>query len=104
MAEEKLIQNDILEYLQGLNIGLFWQNDSFPIKGRRRKNRYRMNGVADILGCIDGEFVAIEVKSSTGRLSADQRDFASALKRAGGFFLVARSVEDVIQFLNRRGI
>ena len=52
-------------------------------------------GVPDILACSNGKFIGIEVKTATGRLRPDQIAFKEALELAGGFFILARSVEDV---------
>ena len=54
-------------------------------------------GISDIL-CVlrGGRFGAIEVKSATGRVSAAQQAFHDRVRAAGGWCLVARSVDDVI--------
>jgi hypothetical protein len=64
---EKQIENQILTFLR--NKGIFvWKNQSVgvfnPTRGRFMKssNPHHINGVADILGCIDGRMLAIEVK------------------------------------------
>lgn len=100
---EKEIQNQILDYLAFLNIGFFWQNDSVGIKGRKRENRFRPNGVADIVGIVSGQFICIEVKSATGKLSSSQKLFKSRFTDCGGHYLMARSVDDIKVFLKTGG-
>lgn len=65
-------------------------------KGRRHFVRFAFPGCADILGqTTDGRFLAIECKSRTGRLTADQKAFLDRVASAGGVSGVARSVDDV---------
>jgi hypothetical protein len=47
-----------------------------------------------------GVFVAIEVKSKSGKLSEQQVDFLAFIKNAGGFSGVARSIEDASEIVN----
>ncbi len=56
-------------------------------------------GVPDLLVCLDGIFVAIEVKSPRGRLSADQSEQLDKISAAGGVALVVRSVEELSKAL-----
>jgi len=58
------------------------------------------NGVPDILCCVDGTFVGIEVKTPTGRVAPVQKAHQQWIKDAGGYSLVARSWNDVEEFLN----
>lgn len=53
-------------------------------------------GGSDLIGWTkDGRFLAVEVKTATGRLSAQQDSFLQAVCKSGGVGIVARSVEDV---------
>ena len=58
-------------------------------------------GGADIIGIhhATGRFIAVEVKTPTGRVSKEQQTFIDAVKRAGGIAGVARSVEDALELL-----
>lgn len=51
-------------------------------------------GGADLIGCFRGRFVAIEVKTATGRQTPEQRTFEQLVHRKGGVYVVMRSVED----------
>lgn len=101
---EKEIQNEILEFLK--IIGVYcWPNQSVgifdPVKKiyRKSKSRHHLNGVSDILGIINGRFLAIEVKSATGQLSGEQRIFLARVNENGGIAFVARSVEQAAESL-----
>lgn len=60
---------------------------------------YGKAGVADILGCVDGLFVAIEVKrpgaysSPHDGLSGPQRNFLSNIDACGGYTAVIDSID-----------
>lgn len=57
-------------------------------------------GGADIIGIApDGRFLAVEVKTATGRVRPEQAKFLQAVKDAGGIAGVARSVEDALKLL-----
>ena len=98
-VSEKFLQNQIIEFLNSSTEGTFWQNDSIPVPGRKRHNRYRPNGVPDILGLIDGHAIGIEVKSPNGKLLKSQIEFSQRFMRAGGSYYVIRSMEDLSEVL-----
>ena len=50
----------------------------------------------DMVGQQVAVFTSIEVKSATGRLRPDQRQWMEAVQAAGGIAGVARSVEDAV--------
>lgn len=50
------------------------------------------------------QFVGLELKTATGRLSPEQIECHAAIRRAGGLVFVCRSVEDVESFLSGLGI
>lgn len=91
---EKPIQDAIVELLPALGV-FAWRNNT----GQRGGVRFGKRGSADILGCVSpsGRLVALEVKTAKGQQSEDQRAFEAAVKRAGGFYAVVRSVEDAIR-------
>lgn len=103
---EGLIKNAICAYLK-LQGNFIFLHDSVGIydpkinRFRMNNNRYRIKGVADILGIFKktGRMVAIEVKTKTGRLTPHQEEFLKAVKEHGGIAFVARSVDDVMKEL-----
>lgn len=99
MQPEKLIENQILVYLLSKQV-FCWKvktTATYDSKlGRYRKTSplYK-KGVADILGIYQGKPLAIEVKTQTGRLSPEQRDFLLEFSSQGGIAFIARSVDDI---------
>lgn len=58
-------------------------------------------GSSDTIGWTrDGLFAAVEVKTKTGRASADQIRFIEAVRRAGGVAGVARSDDEALRILD----
>lgn len=101
---EKIIENQIMHLLKLMGI-FAWKNNSVgvydPIKKiyRKQNGTYHMNGVSDILCIIEGRFVAIEVKTPTGKISPDQKMFILNVLKEGGVAFVARSRMDVFKNL-----
>jgi hypothetical protein len=55
-----------------------------------RKIKVGEDGTSDILACIAGRFIGIEVKfSDTDAQRKNQKSFQSALERAGGIYVLA---------------
>lgn len=100
---EKFLQNQIIEWLNANTDGMFWQNDSIGIRGRKRQNRYRPNGIADVLGVLDGQSIAIEVKTPKGKILQSQIVFAEKFRRSGGLYYVVRSFEDLSELVKANG-
>ena len=51
-------------------------------------NGYTKSGVPDVLACINGYFIGIEVKAQNGRISALQMHHIDLIRKAGGFAFV----------------
>jgi len=59
-------------------------------------------GSSDIVGIApDGRFLAIEVKTPTGRPTKEQLRFIEAVRNAGGIAGIARSVDEALQLIVR---
>jgi len=57
-------------------------------------------GSSDIVGIAPcGRFLAIEVKTSTGKATKEQRRFLAAVSGAGGIAGIARSVDDALNLI-----
>jgi len=98
---EKAIENQILHFLWKKKV-FAWKNQSTgifdPVKKiyRKSNNPFHIKGVSDILGILpDGRFLAIEVKSATGRASPEQKIFLEKINFYGGIGLVAKSIKEV---------
>jgi len=93
---EKHIQSQILEYLSIKGV-FHWRNNTGALKTESGGFiRFGAVGSADIFAVKKGTIYGIEVKNSKGKLSPAQIDFGGNLEKAGGIYIVARSVEDVI--------
>lgn len=79
MAQEKNFENKIKTYLK--NNGC-WYVKYFA-------NRMTKSGVPDILACVNGYFLAIEVKADKGKPSELQLWNREKIREAGGISLIA---------------
>lgn len=86
-------------------LGLAWNNNTGALKDKTdRLVRYGLPGSSDVIACIGGRFVGIEAKVGRDHQSAKQADFAAAVRRAGGIYILARSIDDVRNTLRLEGI
>ena len=83
---EQDIQRKILRYLNGLPECVAYKIAAGP---------YSMGGLPDVLCCYRGRMVAVEVKKTGGRTTAQQEARLAELRAAGGWAIVAFSVDDV---------
>lgn len=58
----------------------------------------------DMIGKPVAVFLAMEVKTTTGRVSEEQDNFIQAVRRAGGMAGVVRSVDEAIAVCNPLGM
>ena len=91
-----------------VNVGQAWAADSaihvangdMILKSARPFNTGVPQGFADLFGITDsGRFFAIEVKSPTGRVSSQQKQFIEHIRAKGGLAGVARSVDDAVKII-----
>jgi Holliday junction resolvase len=92
MAAEATLQTRIINYLNGAPD--VWHT-KIHNAGRGRR------GIPDIIACVAGVFLAIEVKGPDGRVSPDQNREIEALNRTGANTIVARRVDDVFEVIER---
>ena len=93
--QEKKYENEIKEYITNLG-GL-----CYKIHGG---DLYQETGIPDLLCCIKGLFFGIEVKDPGGKPSAIQLAQGARIKKAGGHFIIAKSVQDVEDYIRKEGI
>lgn len=74
-------------------LGMAWSNSTGALKNEGRMIRYGLPGSSDILACINGRMIGIEAKVGRDAWRQKQRDFAAALTRAGGVYILARSTD-----------
>jgi hypothetical protein len=94
--------NDIL--LEVSPLGMAWSNATGAVKVDGRFLRYGLQGSSDVLACIKGRFVGIEAKVGADRQRKNQGNFAEAIRKAGGVYILARSVDDVRNTLRIEGL
>ena len=102
---ETEIQAAIIELLHTLGL-LAWRCQAIPVPirrgnqiiGLRRANGYTV-GIPDILLVVRGRLIGIEVKDHKGKLSPEQEEWRDRILKAGGLWMLARSVEEVHAFL-----
>jgi len=58
------------------------------------------SGVPDLIACVKGKFIAIEVKTPTGIISPLQERNIKQIHKAAGVGIIARSVEEVEDLLS----
>ena len=75
MAGEKLFENKIKAYLK--SIGAYFI--------KTHGDRFSKIGTPDIIACVNGHFVAVEVKAENGRPSELQLYHIEQIKKAGGY-------------------
>lgn len=107
---EKQIETSILTYLNFLPQCFAWKNNSTgvfdPSRGtfRRNRNKFAINGVADILGIYHGRLLAIEVKrDKSSKPSKEQRQFLKRVQTLGGIAAVCCSVEEARELIESSG-
>ena len=64
--------------------------------GTTRHVRSAQDGTADIVGCICGAPVAIEIKAGKDRQRESQKDWQQAWEKAGGIYIIGKSAEGVL--------
>lgn len=95
MAKEQDIQDKIMDYIKSIG--------GLPVKFNNI-GIYAKAGVSDILACIRGRFVAIEVKKQGGKPSALQLNFIDAINSIGGVAFWADNLQDVKDKLKRANL
>lgn len=83
---EQDIQSKIMEYIKSIG--------GLPIK-QNQIGIYAQAGVPDIIACVNGRFVAIEVKRPGQKPKPIQYAFIDAINKAGGFAFWTDNLEEV---------
>lgn len=97
---EKQIQSAILDWLRWHHV-FCWKQNTVGI--RKPNGSYipaSTTGIPDILCIIKGQFVGIEVKSEKGIQTDNQKHFQNEVERAGGIYILAKSIDDVQNVLH----
>jgi hypothetical protein len=97
---ERDIQKQITDHLSYRHIFWYRQNTGAmtgEYKGKKRFVRFSTPGAPDIVCVRAGLFIGIEVKEPGGVQSKDQVKFENELTMAGGKYILAHSLEDVLK-------
>lgn len=99
MAAEKTFENKVKKYIEDHG---GWQVKFFA-------NRMTKTGIPDILACINGYFVAIEVKAEHGRPSELQKHHVKKINESGGYAIILYPqdyifFQDLINSLKKRNM
>jgi hypothetical protein len=99
--KESDVQRAILDYLALRRIFHYRNNSgafAIPASATHQRRFFRAGvvGAPDIVCVIDGQYVGIEVKAPKGRQSEHQKEFQRQLESAGGRYILAHSMDDVV--------
>ena len=103
--KESHIQKAIMQYLQAKGILALRQNTGGMVStynGKTRFTRFGLIGQADIVCWPNNQTCWIEVKTAKGKQSEFQKSFQQLVEFHGQRYILARSVDDVIQALEGR--
>lgn len=89
MKEAEIIQS-IKEYLKTVDNCFYWKEHG---------SQFGQAGIPDIIVCLNGKFVALEVKTEKGKVSVLQEITLRKIRNAEGIAEIVRSVEDVKQII-----
>lgn len=78
IAQEKTFENKVKRFLESEGV---WHVKFFA-------NSFTKSGIPDILACVNGYFVAIEIKAQNGKPSELQLYNVKKIREAGGFAIV----------------
>jgi hypothetical protein len=97
-VKEKDALRTIMHFLDVHRI-FHWRNNSGTsvreYKGKRHYIRFGTLGAPDIFALHGGHIYGIEVKGSDGFQSQHQVEFQHEFEKAGGVYILARSIEDI---------
>ena len=103
--KEKDVQRSIMDYLE-LTGAFYYRNNSgafiMPETATHARRFFRAGAVGspDIVIVRNGKYIGCEVKGTDGKQSDDQMDFARRLIKAGGEYILARSLDGFIEQFN----
>ena len=101
-SEAEVKEKDLLKLIQDWLTAhkiFHWRSNTGAVafKGgaKTRFVRFGTPGTPDIIACVSGRLIGIEVKGEKGEQSQVQHQFQVNLCRAGGLYLLAKKFEDV---------
>lgn len=102
-STEKETQKACLQLLEMKRIFHYRQNSGAFKAEHGSFIRYGTPGAPDIVMVISGRYIGVEVKDIKGRQNENQKDFQQRLENAGGEYIIVKSIDDLINYLNQCG-
>jgi hypothetical protein len=99
---ETKIRNDIFIKLNSIPGCVVWRNNvgvATAASGNTIRYGVGGDGGSDLIGIYKGKFLAVEVKTPTGRLTENQKRYIELVNKKGGIAFVATSEEEALQCL-----
>jgi len=87
---EKDIVNQIMRYLKSVPACFAW---------KQHGGQFGTAGLPDIICCIDGRFIAFEVKRPSGKLTKLQEATIAKIQKAKGHGYKVQSVGEVMEII-----
>lgn len=98
---ENEVMNAVCLYLKAKGY-FFWRQNNQAVydptkKIFRRKPKFALNGVPDILMIKDGRLIGIETKTKSGRLSQNQKEVKEKFFENGASYIMVQEINDLIE-------
>lgn len=100
-VSEHDVQGQIMGWMTLKRIFFYRQNTGGMKKGKHFV-RFGVKGAPDIVAVLKGQYVGIEVKRPGGCQTLDQAAFETMLVMAGGKYILASCLKDVIACFDER--
>ena len=97
--KESEVQKQILDYLALKRVFHYRNNSGAFVDSQKHFYRFGALGSPDIICVINGQFVGIEVKAPKGKQSQYQKEFQKNLEAAGGRYVLAYSLVDIMNVI-----
>lgn len=97
LEKESDVQRAILDFLAANRVFHYRNNSGGFRDDRGHLYRFGAIGSPDIVIVRDGRYIGVEVKGTKGVQSENQQDFERRLTKAGGRYILCRSLDDFQQ-------
>ncbi|MFA5990469.1 MAG: VRR-NUC domain-containing protein [Sphingomonas sp.] len=98
-STEKDTQKAIIQYLEAKKIFHWRNNTGGTMVAGNHFMKFGYPGSPDIIAVVKGQFIGIEVKDIKGKLNDNQEIFKEKLEKAGGLYIIAKSIDDIMKIL-----